>query len=509
MIPGALPAPRPNEIAVLIRQSTRKAQQRESNPKQVDFLTHWCGELGWEFPSDPLCRYEAIASGVSDIRPELDRLFEDLKSGLRTVVMVYHPSRVARLPVISYELIEAMREARARFAVRSEEKIYDFAQDADTLSQDAQGLADEGQWQAISIAVRDGMMRKARAGLWPTAAPFGLKRIGRGILVPHEQEAIKLNEQIRALSSLSLGQMRELDPSTPRSTLHYRSKNMAYEKLLSFGRTRIDFVQDPNARYGDRPRRTRVVIPANQVITVAGAISSPVDHTSLALARKNQAARRYNRGGWGTRRQRDPFVFSVLAKCGICHSRMSRKMTRKPHSGKLYQYVGCWTSGCANRGATRDDWENSVLSGLTEMADDRESAVGALRQRIEAELALAAPGLEAATAKLIALERRRLAIESGLKGRLVFDPEVQEVYRSTLIEIQTLEAENHRASELRRLLSSPEAATPLLAAIRDLLDQWGVLSPLTRMALLRKSFDSVIFHSSRNIEFPPNIAYLS
>ena len=301
MTPGALPAPRPDQIAVLIRQSTSKPQQRESNPKQLDFLAHWCAELGWEFPSDPLCRYEAIASGVSDIRPELDRLFEDLKSGLRTVVMVYHPSRVARLPVISYELIEAMREARVRFAVRSEEKIYDFAQNPDTLSQDAQGLADEGQWQAISIAVRDGMMRKARAGLWPTAAPFGLKRIGRGVLVPHEQDAGKLNEQIRGLSTLSLGQMRELDPSTPRSTLYYRSKNMAYEKSLSFGRTRIEFVQNPNARYGDRPKRTRVVIPANQVITVAGAIGSPVDPTSLALARKNQAARRYNRGGWGTR----------------------------------------------------------------------------------------------------------------------------------------------------------------------------------------------------------------
>lgn len=498
-----------DEVAVLCRQSTDKERQEHSNEKQFFCVQEWCERVGVPFPTSYENHYEAIVSGLSDTRPELDRLLRDVESGHRKLVLMYHVSRMARLAINSLEFIERVGEMGVPLGISAEGRFFDLNNANDRLDLQFKIMSAEAENAERAVMIRQGAHRKARLGFWPSAAPCGLRRLKSGVLVPHEDTGRSLESALRVAAVLGLRGAAKAGLGSPRSTVHYWARSPAYEGNLRYGRTYFDFAPDPNAKFGDRPRRNRFLRPHGQQIIVPNAIVSPVNQALLLELRQRLDLRRYNKDGSGVRwKQRDPFCFSAIAHCGLCGQRIRRRIVRNG-SKKRYEYVGCRTEGCSNRYVAREVWEKSVLQAIERLSREQEGVEAILQKAARGRLDELRPRIDAAKAELLVLCRRKRAIICSMASRLSEDPVVLEVYQTLVSKILEHVALLRQAAWLRLHATAEAATAALREQVKGFSEKWEIMTPVERFLLVRHSFRAIAYHSPTAIEFTPQLSCLA
>ena len=499
----------PEEVAVLCRQSTGKEKQEHSNEKQFFCVNEWCERVGVPFPTSQENHYEAIVSGLSDSRPELDRLLRDVESGRRKLVLMYHVSRMARLAINSLEFIERVGEADVPLGISAEGRFFDLNNPNDRLDIQFKIMAAEAENTERAVMVRQGAHRKARLGLWPAAAPSGFRRLKSGLLVPHEDTGRSLESALRVAAVLGLRGVVKAGLGSSRSTVHYWARSPAYEGTLSYARTYFDFAPDPTAGFADRPKRGRFSRPDDQQILVPNAILSPVNPALLLELRQRLDRRRYNKDGSGVRwKQRDPFCFAAVAHCGLCGQRIRRRIARNG-SRKRYEYVGCQTKDCANRYVAREIWEKSVLQAVERLSREQKGVEGILHKAARERLEELRPRIEAAKAEMLVLCRRKREMICSMSSRLTGDPVVFEVYQSLVSKILEHVTLLRQASWLRLHATAESAAAALREQVKGFAERWETMTPVERFLLVRHSFRAIAYHSPSTIEFSPQLSCLA
>lgn len=499
----------PEEVAVLCRQSTDKEKQEHSIDKQFFCVQEWCEKMGVPFPTNYENHYEGVISGLSDCRPELDRLLRDVENGHRKLVLVYHVSRVARLALNSLEFVERLGEARVPLGISAEERFFDLNKPNDRCDLQMKILHAEQENAERAMMIRQGAHRKARLGLWPAAAPTGLRRLNSGVLVPHEDTGRSLVSALRVAAVLGLRGAMKAGLGSPRSTLHYWARSPVYEGNLSYGRTYFDFAPDATANFADRPKRSRFSRPLDQRILVPNAILSPVSPALLLELRQRLNLRRNNKDGSGVRwKQRDPFCFSAVAHCGICGQRIRRRIVRNG-SKKRYEYVGCRTEGCSNRYVAREVWERSVLQAIERLACEQDGVEAILHKAARGRLEELRPSIEAAKAELLVLCRRKREMMRMMASRLSDDPVVFEVYQSLVSKILEHVALLRQAVWLRLHATAESAAAALREQVKSFAERWETMTPVQRFLLVRHSFRAIAYHSPAVVEFTPQLSCLA
>lgn len=463
-----------DDVAVLARQSTSKAAQAESIPKQRELLEAFAAEIGWPFPKNPARFYEAIVSGMSPGRPELERLVQDIKAGNVRRVMVYDVSRVSRSILVSNGLFNVFREQETQLAVHSFRRVINLNSDDDHTLSSMGFIFSETHWANHARGIREGMRRLANHGRWLTSTPFGFKKVG-GILEPDPVTAPLLFRQLelsrlygfREASRILKGEGQRVAPST----LQHRFHNRVYQGILRYGATRMAEIRNPHAKFGELPWRAQVPAP-DETIVVEKAFQAPVPMGLWHDESLERESRRNNRNGAGLRKSLGAFFLSGLAVCAICGKSIRAFSTvrrRADGTAVPYYYVGCRTKGCQNSSRPRERVERRFEAVIRRLLAEPEM----LRLRLRSTLAMrvsTADGrrgqLEARKDKLKeSLERLQTAFAEEIEN----DPVLEAARNGFHTELAELDERLDADERLRNLSASLEQALPnLISWMSDL-----------------------------------------
>lgn len=500
-------------VGVLARQSTRKKTQSESLAKQRECLQRFSEEIGWPFPTSEDRFYEAITSGMSPYRPEIDRLVADLSAGRVRRVLVYDLSRASRSVLRTQKLWDAIRKCRAALAIQSFKKVLDLDSDTDHLLVSISALFNEAEWTRISRMVRDGMRRRASHGKWVAPVPFGFKRED-GILAPNAAKTELLKRQLQMAELYGIrGAVKLLAQEgimVSPSTLHYRFSNPAYRGDLVYGKTKMDFFQDSSAKLGELPSRKRMRAEGETII-VKDAFVPPVEVALLDGCRQVGAMRRCNQNGWGIKRdQKAPFLLGGLAYCGLCGGRFRRHISvRKRADGTTmkYEYVGCRRAGCANHSVKQAHVERRFVGGLQTLFREPDFLKAMLRASMRIKRIQATEERRELEGEIAELTRTKIALETSYPTKVIEDPIFSEPYGRLRSEIQVLKEKLGRTERILALVDCfSEVEKDLLKWLADFTARWESMNPLERVWFLRSVFRKVVVEESLLMRLVPRSA---
>lgn len=457
------------DVAILARQSTRKSKQAESLPKQRECLERFAEEIDWPYPRDSTRFYEAIVSGMSPFRPELDRLVADIRSGAVRRVMVYDVTRMSRSVLISTGLFKVLRDHGVKLAVQSYHRVLNLDSDDDHTLASIGFLFSETFWMTNARGIRDGMRRLAGHGRWLTSIPFGFRKKG-GILEPDPKTAPILARQMelcrhhgfREASRILEREGARVSPST----LQHRFHNPVNRGILRYGATRMGTVPNPNAKIGEIPWRAQIPCPEDAIV-VEKAFQSPVAAELWHDEAPEREARRHNRNGLGLRAGAEAFLLSGLAHCSLCGKSIgAHSSSRHRADGTIarYKYAGCRTSGCPNSALPRTRLESRFDAAIRRLLAEPELLHFSIRSALLERVAKAdenKAGLEAERVKLgKSLER----LEGAYADQMDDDPILASTRDSLRGQIN--DAAGHLASgqRLRDLAASLDPALGQLRA---------------------------------------------
>lgn len=496
-----------DDVAVLARQSTNKSAQSESIPKQRELLEAFAAEIGWPFPKNPSRYYEAIVSGMSPGRPELERLVRDIKSGKVRRVMVYDVSRVSRNILVSTGLFKVFREHGTKLAVHSFRRVLNLDSDDDHTLSSMGFLFSETHWANHARGIREGMRRLASHGRWLTSVPFGFKKVG-GILEPDPKTAPLLFRQLelarlygfREASRILMGEGQRVAPST----LQHRFHNPVYQGTLRYGATRMQAIPNPHAKFGELPWRGQVPTP-DETIVLEKAFQAPVPGGLWHDELLERQSRRNNRNGAGIRGTDGAFFLSGLAVCSSCGKsiRAFSSVRRRSDGASIpYYYVGCRTKGCKNSSRSRDKVERrfdaAIRRFLAEPDMLRVSLSSTLIERVAAADGRRSE-LEARKSKVKeSLER----LQSAFVEEIENDPVIAATRNGFLAEVTEIDGRLKADERLRVLCASIKQYLPdLISWMSDLQRRRADVGRREFAIFLRRVLAKVVITENLQMEF--------
>lgn len=419
-------------------------------------------------------------------------------------------------------LWDTFRKFGVLVGIRSQRQIMDPTSRDHTMQITMQGLFNEYDWFVRAENVRVGVRRSASRGRWPTAVPLGFRR-EKGLLIPDHGSVAILTPQIEAVGTLSLREasryLAERNILVSPSTLHHRAHNPLYEGVSRYGGRKMEFVPNPEARYGDNlvPKLKRQPAEA-EVIVIKDAFPRPVPDELVEASRAALQARRHNRNGWGIRRRHGPSFFLVgLLYCGLCGLRFQRHVVKhllKSGQVKIYDYLGCDPReyprigrpkhDCPNRRLLRAVVEWRFEAGLR--ADLREENIirVLLEKSIRRRCRLAEEERPDRVAKRARLKGEKDRLETTYGHRIAEDAAFAKAYEMVCKQLEAMEGWLAQADQLqRRLETYPRFEAEFIVRLSDLTSRWGKLALNDRAVLLRHALTKVVVGESLRMTLVP------
>lgn len=515
--------PKASEVAIFCRQSTGKAKQAASIPKQRDCLKRLCQTRGWPVPTDPANFYEERLSGAAAERPGLDRLETDLLAGTRRYVAIYDFPRVARITVRGLRFLHVLIKAKAQLAVYLTNQFWDFAEPAGIatlLTTSIQFLLAESTWTTITQDVPEGLASKVRSGFWPYRAPRGTRRTKDGHLAPSRADTAKLTRWASLARALGLRKAAEWitrrgEPIS-KSALHRLIHSPLLEGHLVYGRTVQQWdpsraAEEPGdalERAGPPPRRQRPRPREKQIVQVEAFDPVLPPHVTESArqaleARRPEKGRRWPHGGVPRASLSPSFLTGAL--CGHCHQPFRKHVSiRKNRSGahRRYEYLGCMTARCPNRRLAREQLERSVLADLQRRFRHRIDLARLLRARLrvwQADLG-SHTTLERHRARLL---KDLLHLEDLNQRSRIRDADVLSLIVEKREQVMAL---TRRVRAIERLAYLPEEVESRLVAdltrrFRHLRRAWNRFPARQRVLMFRLIFRRIIVHRHGRYDF--------
>lgn len=157
-------ANRPLKVAILVRVSTHKEEQKSSLENQRKLFTQVCAENGWEIYDF----YQEIESGTHTNRKGLNQLINDAKENKFDLILAKELSRLARNVPLAYQLKEILNKHKVDL------KTLDGAIDTLNGDQDKFGLYAwiyEQESQKTSNRIRHTFRTRAKEGEFNGSVP--------------------------------------------------------------------------------------------------------------------------------------------------------------------------------------------------------------------------------------------------------------------------------------------------------------------------------------------------
>jgi site-specific DNA recombinase len=171
------------------RVSTESQAERQTIEQQVESLTRYAHEHGWDLDRGDIYRDEGFSGARLD-RPGLDRLRDAVSSGEVDTILVASPDRLARRYAYQVWLLEEFERAGCR-VVFLEHPLSDDPQDA--LLVQIRGAVAEYERTVIADRMRRGRLSALQAG---RMLPFSIPPFGYRAdpLRPRDPEALRVDE---------------------------------------------------------------------------------------------------------------------------------------------------------------------------------------------------------------------------------------------------------------------------------------------------------------------------
>jgi site-specific DNA recombinase len=450
--------------AIYARVSSERQKEEQTIASQTAALKELAQAQGWTVAPQWVFEDEGY-SGVSLVRPGLERLRDLAAEGQIEAVLVYSPDRLSRKYAYQVLLIEEL----ARCGV---EVVFVRAPKADTpeehLLLQFQGMIAEYERAQIAERTRRGKRHRAKAGTVNvlSGAPYGYRYVPKSDsaeayyqVLAGQAEVVRTVYRRYTEDSLSINAIaRELNERGVvtrngaarwcRSTVWAMLRNPAYRGLACFGKTeqaeRRKVTRPLRRRGGHSPRssanRER---PREQWIGIP--VPPLVSEETFALAQeKLEANKRF-----APRRTIEPTLLQgmlVCQGCGYAYYRTSTHTTKR----KLY-YYRCLGSDdyryphgrvCHNRPVRQDYLDELVWGEVLRLLQDPMLIRAEIERRLEA-IRNASP----TTHRRESLRKESARLQNG-SGRLL------DAYQEELISLEEL---RRRMPPLRQRQQAVEA----------------------------------------------------
>lgn len=319
-------------IALYARVSTERQAESRTIEQQIEALTAYATQQGWEVTSEHTYRDDGVSGARLD-RPALDRLRDAATRGEIDVVVITSPDRLARRYAYQVWLLEEFERVGCQ-VVFLERPLSDDPQDALVIQ--IRGAVAEYERTVIADRMRRGRLAALRAGHllpWSTP-PYGYRVDPR---LPRDPASVGIDEHAAAVvrqiftwyveEGLTLYQvakgltMKEIPTpkgypvwtaSTVRKILLNESYiGMAYgnQRQMVPAKRRYPLIgREPKTEGGEscrlRPRDEWIGIPVPAIVS-----TELFDGAKQRLAQNRQ---------WATRNTKSEYLLRCLLSCGRC-----------------------------------------------------------------------------------------------------------------------------------------------------------------------------------------------
>jgi site-specific DNA recombinase len=274
-------------IAIYARVSTQRQAQAQTIEQQLERLTAYVSQQGWELPEENIFRDDGF-SGAALNRPGLDRLRDRVTSGEIDRVVVTAPDRLARNYVHQMLLLEELEKygGRVEFLERP------MSEDPhDQLVLQIRGAVAEYERTLIADRMRRGRQVKYRAGI---LLPWGQRPFGYQVDPerPRDPAKVTINETeaaiVREIFACYLQEdttlyglvqhLHEMGISSPRGSEFWNAAsvrciltNPAYTGRVYVGRTRSTKAHQRRSALhpASKPGHSSAKVPQSEWIPVA------------------------------------------------------------------------------------------------------------------------------------------------------------------------------------------------------------------------------------------------
>jgi site-specific DNA recombinase len=321
------------KVAMYVRVSTSHQALTQTIEQQIQLLSEHSRTHGWPWCEDHIFRDDGY-SGASLRRPGLDRLRDQIRSGVFDRVMITAPDRLARNYVHQMLLVEEFEQAGCQVEFVDQP----ISQDPhDQLLLQIRGAVAEYERSLIAERMRRGRRQKYQAGcLLPwTRPPYGYRvdparpREVAGVRVDPAESAVVADlfvhylEEGQTLQGVTKCLMTLEIPSPGghwrwnQATVRGILTNPVYTGTVYLGRSRpvqaqrrhSAFVPIGRGRGGHKQTSQEEWIAVAQVPAIVS--QEQFDLVQAKLAHNQQCARRNNTAAL--------YLLRALVSCGQCH----------------------------------------------------------------------------------------------------------------------------------------------------------------------------------------------
>ncbi|MEN2464968.1 recombinase family protein [Ornithinibacillus sp. JPR2-1] len=186
-------------IAIYIRVSTHEqAKEGYSIAAQKERLTAYCKAQGWD---DYKFYIDEGVSAKDTNRPELNKLFEDMRDGKINMILVYRLDRFTRRVIDLHKMLEEMKKYNCAF--KSATEIYDTSSAMGRMFITI--VAALAQWEAenLSERIKMALEEKVSSGERVGGIPYGFDLDENEKLVKNEKAKIVLDMVEKIKSGMS------------------------------------------------------------------------------------------------------------------------------------------------------------------------------------------------------------------------------------------------------------------------------------------------------------------
>jgi site-specific DNA recombinase len=392
-------------VAAYVRVSTSRQVKLETIEQQLEMVSRYAREKGWELPEEDIFRDDGY-SGTTLKRPALDALRDRARLREFEVVVVPSPDRLARNYVHQMVLIEEFEKGgcRVEFVERPMS-----SEPNDQLLLQIRGAVAEYERTLLSERMRRGRLAKYKAGLllpW-THVPYGLRvdpdrpRDPAGVSLDEAKAAVVAEifaaylEPEASLFGVSR-HLREMGVLAPRggkawstATLRGILTNPVYAGRVYAGRGRY---RPPKIRRSathpiGNPHDSAVPLPPEEWIPVAQ-VPAVVSQQQFDLAREKLSK---NRSFARRNNKTNEHLLRALVSCGECMQASiavaktfgknnDRKQRYYVCSGKFNKAQRAPEEKCPSRYAPAEQLDEIVWKDLCEVLTHPESITEALKR---------------------------------------------------------------------------------------------------------------------------------
>jgi site-specific DNA recombinase len=391
--------------AIYARVSSDRQKEEQTIASQTAALVEHCRQEGYAVPDEWIFQDEGY-SGVTLIRPGLERVRDLAVEGQIENVLVYSPDRLSRKYAYQILLVE-------EFARHGVEIVFIKSPRASTPEEHLlvrfQGMIAEYERAQIAERTRRGKRYRAKTGSVNvlSGAPYGYRYIRKTEttasyyeIIEQEAEVVRKVYELYTEAGLSIGAIarwlnnheiptRKKISRWERSTIWAMLRNPAYVGKACFGKTesapRQRITRPLRQRGGFSPRcssnRER---PRHEWIEIA--VPAIISEESFALAEERlEQNKRFS-----SRRTIEPTLLHGMLVCGECGYAYYRCSTRTSKR-KIY-YYRCLGSDdyrhangrvCHNKPIRQDYLDGVVWKQVIELLEDPEMIRKEIQRRIK------------------------------------------------------------------------------------------------------------------------------